>query len=92
MGEWLNHQLLGRLDKILENQEKQMAAIDDLTTAVSGLATEITTFLQDVATQISGGVTADQAEAIVGQINGFTSQLQAADPANATPPATPPTQ
>lgn len=67
-----------------------MAAIDDLNAATAALGTEITTFLADVAAQISGGVTAEQAEGIVTQINGFTSQLQAADPANATPPATPP--
>ena len=63
-----------------------MAAIDDLNAATAALSTEISTFLADVAAQISGGVTADQAEAIVAQINGFTSQLQAADPAN-NPPA-----
>lgn len=65
-----------------------MAAIDDLNGAVAALGTEITTFLADVATQISGGVTAAQAETIVGQINAFTTQLQNADPANATPPTT----
>jgi len=66
-----------------------MAAIDDMNTAVANLATEITTFLADVATQISGGLTANEAEAVVAQINGFTTQLQNADPANApvAPPA-----
>jgi hypothetical protein len=87
---WLNWFQFGQefgsiLDKILKNQEKMMTALDDLTAAVSGLSTEITTFLADVASQISGGVTADQAEAIVQQINGFTTQLQAADPANPAP-------
>lgn len=69
-----------------------MAAIDDVNTAISGLSTEITTFLADVASQISGGLTADEAEAVVTQINGFTGQLQAADPANpvVTPPASSP--
>jgi hypothetical protein len=85
MGEWLNHQLLGKLDRILANQEKQMAAIDDVNTALSGLSTEITTFLADVAAQISGGLTANEAEAVVTQIQGFTTQLQTADPANPAP-------
>jgi hypothetical protein len=85
MGEWLNHQLLGKLDRILANQEKMMAAIDDVNAALSGLSTEITTFLADVAAQISGGLTANEAEAVVAQIQGFTTQLQAADPANPAP-------
>jgi len=58
-----------------------MSALDDLNAAVSGLGAEITTFLADVAAQISGGVTADQAEGIVSQIDAFTGQLKAADPA-----------
>jgi hypothetical protein len=83
--------VIGKLNAILKNQEKQMAAIDDVNTAISGLSTEITTFLADVAAQISGGLTANEAEAVVTQIQGFTTQLQAADPANPTPPvATPP--
>jgi hypothetical protein len=74
---------------IAEKLEIDMAAIDDLTTAVSGLSTEITTFLADVAAQISGGVTEAEAEQVVAQINGFTAQLQAADPATPAPAPAP---
>lgn len=63
-----------------------MTANDDLTTAVTGLGAEITTFLNDLAGQVAGGLTADQAEAVVAQINGFTAQLAAADPATAAAP------
>lgn len=84
---WCDH-LAARLDEMEKRLERLfMAAIDDLTAAVSGLSSEITTFLADVAAAISGGVTAEQAESVVGQINAFTAQLQAADPANQTPPA-----
>lgn len=65
-----------------------MAALDDVTAALTGLSTEITTFLADVAAQIAGGLTEAEAEDVVSQIQGFTGQLQAADPAN--PPATTP--
>jgi hypothetical protein len=90
---YFKQQVIDLLNQVIKNQEKMMAAIDDVTAAISGLSTEITTFLADVATQISGGLTANEAEAVVAQIQGFTTQLQAADPAN-TPPAgtTPPTQ
>lgn len=80
--------LAARLDAILERLDKQMAAVDDLNAAVTALGTEVTTFLADLAASISGGVTADQAEAVVASINGFTAQLQAADPAvTPAPPA-----
>lgn len=74
---------------IAEKLEIDMAAIDDLTAAVSGLSTEVSTFLADIAAQVSGGVTADEAEAVVAQINGFTAQLQAADPATPVPAPSP---
>ena len=89
---YFRSQVIGKLDKIIENQEKMMAAIDDVNAAISGLSTEITTFLADVAAQISGGLTANEAEAVVAQIQGFTTQLQTADPANTPPAVTPPTQ
>jgi hypothetical protein len=70
----------GKLDLIMTEN----AAVE---AAVTSLQTEITTFLADVAAQLAGGLTEDQANNVISQINGFTSQLQAADPANATPPA-----
>lgn len=66
-----------------------MSALDDLNAATDALSTEITTFLADIAGQISGGVSASDAEAIVTKINGFTSQLAAADPTPPAPPAQP---
>lgn len=62
-----------------------MSELDAVNAAITALGTEITTFLADVAAQISGGLTADEAAAVVTQINGFTTQLQAADPANPPP-------
>jgi hypothetical protein len=89
MGDYyFEQEVINKLDRILAGQGTQMAAIDDVTAAIAGLSTEITTFLADVAAQISGGLTEAEAETVVGQINGFTSQLQAADPANTPPPST----
>ena len=66
-----------------------MSALDDLNAATDALSTEITTFLADIASEVSGGVSAADAETIVAKINGFTSQLTAADPGAPTPPAGP---
>lgn len=63
-----------------------MTTQGDIAAALSGLSAEITAFLADVAGQISGGLTASEAEAVVSQIQGFTQQLKAADPG--APPAT----
>lgn len=91
MGEWLSWFRIGsRLNQIIENQGEIMAAIDDVNAALAALQSEFTTFLADVTAQISGGLTADEAAGVVTQINGFTTQLQANDPANPAPvpPAT----
>jgi hypothetical protein len=86
--EWLRREF----DQINTKLGEIMSALTDLQTATANLSTEIVTFLNDVAGQISGGVSASDAEAVVSQINGFTAQLQAADPANqpAPAPAAPP--
>lgn len=93
MGYAWKTEVINKLDQLLKGQANQMAALDDVTAALTGLSTEITTFLADVAAQISGGLTESEAESVVAQIQGFTGQLQAADPANppaSTPPASSP--
>ena len=87
---FLRSWLCRQLDQINAKLGEIMSALTDLQTATGNLAAEITTFLNDIAAQVSGGVSATDAEAIVTQINGFTSQLQAGDPAAAAPPASPP--
>ena len=63
-----------------------MTELSDVNTALSALSSEITTFLADVSGQVSGGLTASQAQQVVSQINAFTAQLKSADPG--VPPAT----
>jgi hypothetical protein len=55
---YFQQRVISLLGQILAEQGKTVAAIDDVTAAISGLSTEITTFLADVASQISGGLTA----------------------------------
>jgi hypothetical protein len=79
----------GSLRDLHRKADHLMTASDDLNASVGALGAEITTFLNDLAGQIAGGLTAAQAEAVVTQINGFTAQLQNADPATQTPPVPP---
>ena len=76
-----NRQLLNVIN---EKADLIMAALDDLMAADQALKDEVAKFLADLAGQISGGVTAAQAEAVVADINAQVAALQAADPA---PPA-----
>lgn len=75
------HDLHRKVDKI-------MGALEDLQAANAAEAAELTQFLNDIAGQVSGGVSAADAEAIVTAINGRVAAMQAADPVQpVTPPA-----
>lgn len=72
-----------------EKVDKIMGALEDLQAANAAEAAELTTFLNDIAGQVTGGVSAAGAEAIVTAINGRVAAMQAADPVQAAaPPAT----
>jgi hypothetical protein len=77
------------LREINRKQDDIMGALEDLQAANAAEQAELTTFLADIAAQISGGVSAADAETVVSAINERVVAMQAADPANVTPPAAP---
>lgn len=73
-----------RLNQIEKDIKKIMAALDDLKAADAAIGTavqNVVTYLQNLATTISGGVSAADAEAIVTDLNKQAAALQAAIPA-----------
>ena len=70
---FLRSWLCRQLDQINAKLGEIMSALTDLQTATGNLAAEITTFLNDIAAQVSGGVSATDAEAIV---TAFTLRLR----------------
>lgn len=63
---------------VLDQQEKQMAAIDDLNTAVAGLVSAVETF---IAKQPPAGTPDSAIEAAVSTINAEAAKVTAATPA-----------
>jgi hypothetical protein len=80
------------LIRIITNQEKIMAAIDNLLAADVALKAEVTQVITDwQAALAAAGSTDPQVQSVANDMTGFVSQLQAADPATVvTPPVTPP--
>lgn len=79
-----NRDLQKQLDLIASKEDVIMAALDDLQAADQVLKDEVAAFLADLADlagQISGGVSAADAEAVVADINAQVAALKAADPA-----------
>ena len=66
---------------IISNQEKEMAAIDDLNAAVTQLAADVAALIA-----LPAGTSDAAIEAVVANINALDAQVKAALPA---PPATP---
>lgn len=84
------------LIRILENQEKIMAAIDDLKQADADLAAAVTQAITDWTNALAGAAGANDPTiaAVVQDMQGFTAKLKAADPgapaggdAGSAPPA-----
>jgi predicted transcriptional regulator len=89
--------IVDRLKVIKDNQEKLMAAvkdINDLLDQMDQATTEVATELQKLMDELSGGVSATDAEAIKGRMVPLVTRLQGMgkDPNNPVPPVTPPTE
>lgn len=81
------------LNQILKNQEKQMAAIDNINQAITNLKDAVNQALQDLKNQATaGGIGPDDVQSVIDQLNATHDQIIAGlpqQPAPATPPATP---
>lgn len=81
------------LIRIIENQEKIMAAIDNLQAADVALKDEVTTALTDFAAALStaNGSNDPAIQAVADDMNAMVTQIQGADPATPAPavPAAP---
>ncbi len=77
------------LNKILENQEQIMAAMDNLVAADTALKTEVAQVIADwQAALAAAGTASPQIQAVADDMTNFVAQLKAADPAVVvTPPA-----
>lgn len=91
--DWAIELALG-LNVIIENQEKIMAAIDDLKTAIAGLITEATTDINALLAQINAAVNNDPAIVdLTKQASDATAALHSSFTGTtgvALPPVTPP--
>jgi hypothetical protein len=82
---------------VLKNQEKIMAAIDDLNTAVATLTTTISTLITNITTALANDTSSTAVETAVTSLNALNAQLVAESntitgasvptPVSVTPPA-----
>jgi hypothetical protein len=83
---------LRKLDRIIELQERTMAAIDDLNSAVTAMTSAVNaavTEIQALAAKIGSNTTDPQVAADAQAINALAAQLQAAVSAVPATPAAP---
>lgn len=91
---WAQH-LQRTINQILTNQEKQMAAIDDVNKAIASLRDAVNQALQDLKDQAAaGGIGPDDVQSVIDQLNATHDQIIAGLPPAHTPttgptPATP---
>jgi uncharacterized coiled-coil protein SlyX len=85
---YFQDKVIEKLNKILVNQEKMMAAMDDLTARVTELEAEEVQIVTDIQTIIANSTGPAEAtlEAVANRVNAVTDALKAGDP---IPPVTP---
>lgn len=72
------HHLDRKLDQLMSASEDLKAAVIAEDATVDGAITAIVTYLKDIAGKVSGGVSAEDAEVLVADLNDHAASLSAA--------------